>query len=113
MDLIAQIKIINNFTVPNQVSMNSGNPNQNVENNVSHGNMSISYSIPVPDNPNLTLTTTNDNSNANINGGLNENDLNGNIILEDLNSYNNENTENEDEKINGFDISRINSNKSN
>ena len=113
LDLIAQIKIINNFTVPNQVSMNSGNPNQNVENNVSHGNMSISYSIPVPDNPNLTLTTTNDNSNANINGGLNENDLNGNFIPEYLNAYNNENQENEDEKINGFDISRINSNKSN
>ena len=91
--------------------MNSRVINQNVENSLSHGNMSISHIIPVQNNQDLIAT--NDNSNADADDSQNENGLAGNFIQEDLIAYNGENLGNEDEKINTFDISRINSNKSN
>ena len=89
--------------------------NQNVDNNAFNGTISTIYSISISNSQELTDDTNHNhqdnNSNWNYDGAIQENAELGNFMQP---NYHNENVEgNEDERIHYFDISRINSNRTN
>ena len=90
--------------------MNRQNINQNVDNNSFKDTISTISVISISNSQELT-DYTNHSQDNNSNGAVQENSEIGDFMRS---NYNNENVEgNEDERINYFDISKINSNKTN
>ena len=88
--------------------------NQNVDNNSFNGTISTILSISIPNSQELTDVTNqsqDNNSNGNNYGAIQDNEEVGNFIH--ANNHNENMEENEDERINDFDITKINSNKTN
>ena len=91
--------------------------NHNRSNNSSNGDIPLIQAIPIQINQNSSENSINfqvTNSNSDFNGSFHDEGLAGNPIIEDFINYHAEVIEgNEDEKINNFDITKININKSN
>ena len=89
--------------------------NPDVDNNSSNGTISTIFQISISNSQELTDDTNHQNQDNNSNGdndGANQENVE--IINFMQSNYHNETVEgNEDERINSFDISKINSNRTN
>lgn len=88
-----------------------------MSNNSSNGNIPLIQAIQIQNNQNSNVNSINfqvTNSNSDINGSFHDDGSDLNAMIEDFFNYHAEVIEgNEDEKINNFDITKININKSN